>query len=75
MRLDGMPVVCRPHHAHWMWVHGGYYRESQCAYGRVYVGGVFQGAYVSTRGWAKANFHSPLVPKECVGLDRRWRYR
>jgi len=43
MRLDGMPVVCRPHHDHWMWVHHGYYRESQCAYGRVYVGGGISG--------------------------------
>jgi len=30
----------------------------------VYVGGIFQGAYVSTRGWAKVNFHSLLVPRE-----------
>jgi len=61
-----------------MWGHRGYYRESKCVYDCVYVGGMLQGAYMreydQTRGWAKTNFHSQLVPRECVGLDSRWRH-
>ena len=29
-----------------MWDHRGYYRESNCVYDCVYVGGMLQGAYV-----------------------------
>jgi len=76
MRLGGVPVVCRSHHNHWMWGHRGYYPECKRPYSCENVGVMFQGAYVreysQMRGWAKTNFHSPLVSRECVGLDRRW---
>jgi len=59
MRLDG--VVRGPHHNHCKWGHRGYYRESKCVYGCVYVGGMFQGYVSTTRRTSTCNSYPGSV--------------